>query len=72
MIRAMAPADTEAVVGLAIEAQMFPSEAADFLREAAQAWFDAGRAPAQWVVDQEGEDVVGVAFFEPREATDRV
>lgn len=68
----MEPTDIPAMVRLAIDSQMFPEEAHDFLAGSAQQWFDAGQSPARWVVDDEAGEVVGVAFFEPREATDRV
>ena len=72
MIRFMKPQDVDAMVKLAIEARMFPAEAADFLSGTARAWFEGGQEPSRWVVDEEDGAVVAVAFFEPRDATDRV
>lgn len=72
MIRPMSPDDIPMMVRLAIDAQMFPEEASGFLTEAAQSWFDQGQQPARWLVDDDDGRVVGVAFFEPRDATDRV
>ncbi|MEL7370283.1 MAG: GNAT family N-acetyltransferase [Myxococcota bacterium] len=72
MIRAMELSDIEAMVRLAIEADMFPEEASDFLRSNAQRWFDEDRQPGRWVVVARDQQVDAVAFYEPRDATDRV
>ncbi|MEO1336731.1 MAG: GNAT family N-acetyltransferase [Myxococcota bacterium] len=64
--------DIEAMVRLAIEADMFPEEASDFLRGNAQRWFDEDRQPGRWVVVARDQQVDAVAFYEPRDATDRV
>jgi ribosomal protein S18 acetylase RimI-like enzyme len=68
--RRMEPRDVPHMVRLAIDAGMFPAEASPFLEGAAQTWFDGG--PGQWIVDELDGAVVGVAFYEPRPATDRV
>lgn len=72
MIREMQPSDIPSMVSLAIEADMFPAEASDFLTGSAQGWFDGGKTHGRWIVDEDAGQVVGVAFYEPREATDRV
>lgn len=71
MIRAMTLDDVAAMVRLAIETEMFPPDAADFLAGTARDTL-AGRRPGAWDVAVLDGTVVGVAFVEPREATDRV
>lgn len=68
--RKMAPPDVAHMVRLAIATGLFPPDASEFLEGAARTWFAGG--PGEWVVDEVAGDVVGVAFFEPRPATDRV
>lgn len=72
MIRSMTPTDTQSMVQLAVDAEMFPPEAGSFLEAQAAGWFEQGQKPGTWVVDERDGAVVGVAFFEPRDATDRV
>ena len=50
---------------------MFPKEAREFLTTA-NAWLASDRTGDSWLVWEHDGSVVGVAFFEPREATDRV
>ena len=57
---------------MAIETGMFPEDASDFLRGYAQRWFDADRQPGRWIVEDRGSSIGAVAFYEPRDATDRV
>ena len=72
MIREMTAQDVDAAVGIAIDVKMFPAEAIDFLRAHAHGWLEAGKQPGTWVVDEVDGTVLGVAFYEPRDATDRV
>lgn len=69
-IRAMEPRDVPHMVRIAIASALFPAEATAFLDGSAQSWFDGG--PGHWLVDELAGTVVGVAFYEPRPATDRV
>jgi len=71
MTRDMRVSDIPAMVALAVETQLFPAEAEPFLTETAQETL-SGRRAGQWIVEEESDQVVAVAFFEPREATDRV
>lgn len=71
VIRPMRPTDVPAVVALSIDTGMFAEEAAAFIRAAAEDTL-AKRRPGSWVVDERDDRVHGVAFIEPREATDRV
>ena len=71
MIRSMEPQDVPAMVEVAVAAGLFPREAAAFLEGHAQSWFEGGRAPGAWIVDEAAGELLGVAFFEPRDATDR-
>jgi ribosomal protein S18 acetylase RimI-like enzyme len=69
-IRAMEPRDVSHVVRIAIASGLFPAEATAFLAGSAQSWFEGG--PGHWLVGDLAGTVVGVAFYEPRPATDRV
>jgi len=71
MVRQMQATDIPAMVSLAIETALFPAEAEPFLASTAEDTL-SGRRPGRWLVDEEASQVVAVAFFEPREATDRV
>lgn len=68
----MVPADVPDMIQLAISTGMFPAgaETTQFLESAAQTWFDGG--PGDWIVEDDGNAVVAVAFYEPRPATDGV
>ena len=66
----MVPSDTQQMIRLAIEAGLFPEDASAFLETAAKSWFEGG--PGEWIVDDLDNVIVGVAFYEPRPATDRV
>lgn len=57
---------------LAVAAGMFTDDEKGFLEESAQRWLAQAESSSRWVVAEGEEGVVGVAFFEPREATDRV
>ena len=60
------------MVCLATETAMFPEEASDFLRGSAQRWFDDDKPSGRWIVDEREKGGGAVAFYEPRDATDRV
>lgn len=70
MIRPVTDNDVDAIITIAIGSELFPAEAADFLRDSVQRWQKAGQSPGQWVVDEHEGRVAAVAFFEPREATE--
>ena len=72
MIRELTTSDVERVADLAIDAEMFPEDAREFLTGSARAWLDSDRTGASWIVMDDDGVVVGAAFFEPRDATDRV
>lgn len=71
-MRPLRQTDAERVIAIATGSGLFPSEAASFLAEQMAGWFASGCEPGRWIVDEAGDRVVGVAFYEPRPATDRV
>jgi ribosomal protein S18 acetylase RimI-like enzyme len=52
---------------------MFPPEARSFVEEMMASYFDAGRASGHaCIVDEQDGRVVGVAYYQPKTAADRV
>ncbi|MEM9074821.1 MAG: N-acetyltransferase, partial [Myxococcota bacterium] len=66
--------DVSRVVAIAIQNGMFTASESGFLVEKMQSHLAADEPVGRWVVhgEQGGEEVRGVAFYEPKEATDRV
>jgi len=71
-MRPLEERDVERMVELAVAARLFPPEASWFLRDQAQTWLGGGARGGSWVVEEADGHVVGVVFYEPRPATDRV
>lgn len=70
-MRPLTQDDIEPMVRLAVEAELFPPEAGDFLRAQANAWLGGGEGA--WAVEDDADGGLGcVVFYEPRLATDRV
>lgn len=68
----MKRSDIPAMVAIAVEAEMFPQDGIDFLIAHGNAWFDGGCKGGAWIVDEANDELNAVAFYEPRDATDRV
>lgn len=71
-IRPMKRSDIPAMVAIAVEAEMFPQDGIDFLIAHGNAWFDGDRQGGAWVVDEADDELAAVAYYEPRDAADRV
>ncbi|HEX8627402.1 MAG TPA: GNAT family N-acetyltransferase [Catenuloplanes sp.] len=72
MIRAIAPEDASDVVGLAVSAELFPSEEAGIVRQMMTDYFATRAADGHaCLVDEHDGRLVAVAYYEPLPATDR-
>lgn len=73
MIRPVTPADSEAVVRLAVASGMFPADETGPLDKMMADFFggnmDEGHA---CFIDEDQGEPIGVAYYQPRPATDRV
>jgi ribosomal protein S18 acetylase RimI-like enzyme len=72
VIRAVTPADAPAVVALAVASELFPPEDAAIVETMIAAYVarEQGNGHSR-VIDTDGDEPVGVAYWQPAEATDR-
>ncbi len=72
MIRAVTPADAPAVVALAVASELFAPEDATIVESMMAAYMAREHANGHaCVIDTDGDEPVGVAYWQPAEATDR-
>ena len=71
MIRPITPADSAAVVALAISSGLFPSDASGFLDKMMADYFASNHADGHMCLLDEDAEAVGVAYYQPVLATDR-
>ncbi|MFB8413956.1 GNAT family N-acetyltransferase [Streptomyces albidoflavus] len=74
MIRPAEPGDSDSIVRLAVAAEMFPPEEAPFLEAMMAEYFGgaAGEGHRCLVEDAGAAGVQAVAYFQPKQAADRV
>ena len=72
MIRPFAPEDTDAIIGIAVDTNMFAEEDTGILRDmlSNHPTVDHGDNSKIIILEEDGE-VIGVAYYEPAPATDR-
>lgn len=72
-MRPATPSDSASIVELVIQAELFPPEAQEFIEDMMSAYFATGQATGHaCIVDDHGDQVVGVAYYQPKAAADRV
>jgi ribosomal protein S18 acetylase RimI-like enzyme len=65
--------DVQAVVDLVVAAELFASSETPLLRDMMRDYFEAEHSNGhRFVVDEQEDAIVGVAYYQPREAADRV
>lgn len=72
MIRSMTADDADGIVRLVVAAGMFSFEEADLVRDLLDEVGAGSRESHVCLVDTQDEQVVGVAYYQPKEAADRV
>ncbi len=72
MIRSATPEDSAAVVELVVAAGMFPANEAWLVEGKLADYFDGGNDGHTCVIDEEEGVPLGVAYYEPKPAADRV